>query len=440
MSASIATLRIPALAVVAVAAGAAALVVHVHAPATSAPQVTAPAPTAQPAPSQAGLPAQIAQLQQRLRVVPGDWESWGTLGLDYVQQARVTVDPTYYPKAEQVLRRSLSLNRSDNIVAMAGEAALSAARHDFRGALAWARRGLQVDPRNGVLLGALDDALTQLGDYAGAARAAKAMETVDPGTSAEARLSYVAELQGDIRGAETWMRLALDDAGSAADVAFTRYYLGDLALASNHPQQALAHYNAGLAADPSYTALLEGKARAEQALGQTQAALRDFARVVNEVPMPSYVVEYGDLLQATGDRSGAAAQYALVRVEEKLFRANGVALDSDATLFEADHGSPVQAVTLGRAAIASRPFLDSYDAYGWALHRDGQNTAALAMINRALGTGMRNPLFYYHRGVVELELGRTAAGRADLRTALAINSAFSPLAAPIAHRLLAAAR
>jgi len=62
------------------------------------------------------------------------------------------------------------------------------------------------------------------------------------------------------------------------------------------------------------------------------------------------------------------------------------------------------------------------------------------MINRAHGTGMRNPLFYYHRGVVELELGRTAAGRADLRTALAINSAFSPLAAPIAHRLLAAAR
>jgi tetratricopeptide (TPR) repeat protein len=188
-------------------------------------------------------------------------------------------------------------------------------------------------------------------------------------------------------------------------------------------------------ADPSYAPLVEGRARAEAALGETAAALRDFARVVSIVPAPSYLVEYGELLQATGDSVGAQQQFALVRTEERLFRANGVALDSDATLFEADHGSPAAAVALGRQAVVTRPFLDSYDAYGWALHRAGSDKAALAMADRALRTGYRNALFRYHRGVIELSLHKVTAGRADLRAALRINPAFSPLAAPIARRL-----
>lgn len=387
-----------------------------------------------------GLGADIARLQQRLRQVPRDWESWGTLGLDYVQQARVTVDPAYYPKAQQALQRSLALDGSDNIVGIAGEAALAAARHDFRAALSWARRGLRVDPQSAVLYGALDDAQTQLGDYAAAERAAVRMENLEPGTGAEARLSYAAELRGDVTAAQSFMRLALTDAGTAADVAFTRYYLGDLALNCGHPDQALVQFAAGLAADPSYVALVEGRARAEAALGQTAKAERDFARVVDEVPAPAYVIEYGELLQSTGDLTGARRQYDVVRTEQQLFRANGVSLDSDATLFEADHGDPKIAVAIGRRAIVTRPFLDSYDAYGWALHRVGRNTEALAMADRALATGMRSALFRYHRGVIEMALGRTTAGVRDLRAALRINFAFSPLAAPVARQLLRSAR
>src|SRR4051812_8635749 len=51
----------------------------------------------------------IASLQARLKAVPTDASSWATLGLAYVQEARVTADPSYYPKAEGALRRSLRL-------------------------------------------------------------------------------------------------------------------------------------------------------------------------------------------------------------------------------------------------------------------------------------------------------------------------------------------
>jgi cytochrome c-type biogenesis protein CcmH/NrfG len=46
----------------------------------------------------------IARTQDHLRATPGDWQAWAGLALDYVEQAKVTVDPTYYPKAAAALR------------------------------------------------------------------------------------------------------------------------------------------------------------------------------------------------------------------------------------------------------------------------------------------------------------------------------------------------
>ena len=332
--------------------------------------------------------------------MPGDWPAWATLGLDYVEQARRTVDPTYYPKAAAALRRSMQIHPRGNFIAMAGEAALASAQHRFHDALRWARRGVRIDPHSAVLQGALADALTQLGRYDAAARAARRMELLRPGSDAEARLSYAAELRGDIPRAEMLMRESRARAVGPDDVAFADYYLAELARTSGRPQAALRFAQHGLMALPSSAMLLEARARAEVALGDNDAARRDFAAAIARVPQPSYVLEYGDLLQSLGMHAAARKQYALFRIEQRLFRANGVTLDSDATLFEANHGDPAKAVRLGRAAIRTRPFLDSYDAYGWALHRAGRDRAALVAVNKALSTGVHNALFTHHRHVI----------------------------------------
>jgi len=405
------------------ATGTVLLAAGVLATALPAPQAAAPRPTAaakSAAPVASGsseLDREIVRVQQHLADVPKDAGDWATLGFDYVQQAKLTVDPSYYPKAAAALRRSLRLDSRDNFIALAGEASLDAALHDFTGALHWARRGLRVDPRSAPLLGALTDALTQLGRYQAAARAAARMEAVSPGTPAEARLSYSAELRGDIPAAVRLMQRALDDAAAPSDVAFARYYLGQLALSSGRPVTALQQFRRGLGAVPSDAASLEGRARAEAALGRTRAALRDFAAVVARVPQPGYVLEYGALLSRLGRHSQAEREWALFRTEEKLFRSNGVNLDSDAVLFEADHGDPAVAVRLGRRALRTRPFLDTYDAYAWALHRAGNDTAALAASNTALATGMHNPLFLRHRALIERSLGMRSLMRRDLAAA-----------------------
>ena len=193
----------------------------------------------------------------------------------------------------------------------------------------------------------------------------------------------------------------------------------------------------GTAADPRNPALRAGQARAEAALGMTDAAAADWAQVVATVPLPQYLVEAGDFFASTGRSAQAQQAYRLFDAENALYTASGVALDTDPALFYADRGDPARALRAAEAGIALRPFLEMDDAYAWALHADHRDTEALAWSNRALATGMRNATFTFHCGMIEKALGRTADARRDLTAALAINPHFNPLQAPVARAALA---
>jgi tetratricopeptide (TPR) repeat protein len=413
-----------------------AVVLWAARPSPGRPAAARPASASEPTDAADILSRQIDALQRRLKATPSDYTSWATLGIDYIQKAKDTVDPAYYPKAAGVLQRSLRLNSTDNFVAMVGMADLRAAEHQFADALSWARRANRIDPYNSTVYGALNDAYTQLGRYDDAAQAAQKMVDLEPGTPSLARAEYVFELRGQVDLARTAMQRALEDASSPAQQAFAHYYLGELAFTQGDAAQALIEQNAGLRADPAYPDLLAGKAKAEAALGQEQAALRDYAALVARVPQPQYLIEAGEYLQSLGLTERAQQYYDLFATEAKLFTGNGVQLDVEPTLFYADHGDPALAMTYGRSGIRMRPFLEMDDAYAWALHANHRETEALVWANKAMSTGMRNALFAYHRGMIERSLGDPAAARHDLSQALALNPAFNPLQAPVARRAL----
>jgi len=412
------------------------------APWPAAPTGTSAAPgTAGDAPAAADpLAADISGVQAHLRRTPDDAVALGALGLDYVQQAKATADPTYYPKAEAALKRSLALDPAGNFTAMGGMAALEAGRHHFALALTWAKRAIAANSYNASLYGTLADAYTQLGRYADAADAVQHMVDLRPGSPSLSRASYVAELRGDIPTARTDMQRALNDAAGPSDQAFAYYYLGELAFNNGDPATELSEAQAGLRVAPTYTALLQAKARAEAALGRTGAAITDLTQAVQRVPQPEYVLQLGELYQSLGRTKEAGQQYQIFRAEQRLFTANGVALDSDAALFEADHGNAQRALTIARQGIATRPFMDTHDALAWALHAGGQDQEALAQSDHALAQGTRNALFHYHRAMIEQALGDDSAARTDLTQALAINPHFSPLHASRARAALAALR
>ncbi|HEX2424908.1 MAG TPA: tetratricopeptide repeat protein, partial [Actinomycetota bacterium] len=269
----------------------------------------------------------ITQLQQRLRDAPGDWNAANGLGLAYVQEARITADPSYYPRAEAILNASLETHPHDNPGAYVGLAALAAARHDFAEALRDGERAKRLDPYDGAVYGVIGDALVELGRYDAAAAAFQTMVDTSPGLSSYARVSYLRELRGDVPGAITAMQAARDVAGTPQDTSWAAYQLGELAWNAGDVAEAAARYREASQLDPSWVPPLAGLAKVAWARGDATRAIAGYRDVVARSPLPGYVVALGDLLATTGDREGTREQYGLARAEAALFRANGVNVD-----------------------------------------------------------------------------------------------------------------
>jgi tetratricopeptide (TPR) repeat protein len=386
------------------------------------------------------LGATIATLQARLQQVPGDWQASASLGLAYVQEARVTADPSYYPKAQQILHTSLRTHAHDNVDAWVGLASLSAARHHFVEAAAQGERALKIDPYLAAIYGVIGDAQLELGHYDDAFATFQKMVDTQPGLASYARVSYARELTGDVEGAVQAMRAARSVAGSPDDAAWVAYQLGELAWNAGDVNEAADRYREAQELDPTWVPPLAGMARVAWARGDTAAAIASYREVVTRYPAPENVIALGDLLTLSGDRTGADQQYALARAEAKLFAANGVNVDLELALFDADHGDPSAAVKAAKTEWRRRHSIHVADAYAWALHAAGRDEEAVAYARRALALGTRSALFRYHAGMIQLALGHDGAARTDLRLALSINPNFSILGAPTARRSLASIR
>ncbi|WP_344120428.1 tetratricopeptide repeat protein, partial [Planosporangium flavigriseum] len=379
----------------------------------------------------------IARQQKRLREVPGDWRAWAALSSAYLEKARVSADPTYYPKAEGTARESLTRRAEGNADALVALGALANARHDFAAARDQARAALAVNPASADAYGVLADAFTQLGDAAGATDAVQHMLDLRPGLPAYARASYDLELRGLVDQAADLMRRALDNAVDPYDTAFCHNQLGDLAWQVGDVAGAERAYAAALAADPESIAARRGQARTAAATGRTDVALSAYAELTRRTPTPSDLLEYADLLRAAGQDAQAAEQLRLATAAHTLFTANGGVDGLAAAALALADNRPADAVEAARAEWARRQHVDVADTLAWALHRAGQDTEASAYAKRVAATGARAAGYAYHLGMIELALGQRDEARASLTRALQTNPHFSPIDAPTARKALA---
>ncbi|MEV8632866.1 hypothetical protein AB0395_14525 [Streptosporangium sp. NPDC051023] len=393
-----------------------------------------PAPTATTSPADrpglagTSLPATspsgtIEALSARLRRLPRDHQAWAQLGMAYVQQARVTADPSFYPKAEGALTRAAELSPGDFAV-LTGQAALAAGRHEFAEAVRLATRSAEVNPYGQGAQAVLADAYTQLGRYGEATRAVDRMMELRPGVTAFTRASYDAEIRGERDLAREMLERALDDAFAPSDIAYCRHYLGELALHSGDLRGATEQYRLALKADPGFTPALAGTARAAALGGRLREAADLYATVVSRLPLAQYVTEYGEVLAKAG--GNPAPQWTLLRAQQVLTEQAGVRDDLTWAEFEADHGSPALAVRHAEAEYGRNPNVVAADALAWALHREGRDREALPYARKATSTGWRNALLLNHRAEIERALGLTRESKRSFSLAHEADPAFSP--------------
>ena len=386
--------------------------------------------------SGADLSDSIDALQRRLQRLPEDQSAWAALGFAYVAQARRTADPSYYDKADEALSRSLELEPDANADALAGQAALANARHDFAGGRDLALAAVEADAYDSTARGVLADAQLELGELGAALDSLDAMLGLRPGVPSFTRVAYTYELRGDVGNARYSLERALDVSSSSGDASYVLLQLGDLAWSQGDYAAADEHYADGLRRDPGQVALLASQARSAASQGRADEAVEAYADVVDRLPQPSYLVEYGELLDSLGRTEDAAEQYAVADAAAALFQASGSVQDVEMVLYQADHGRPAAALATAEAQYDSRRSPQVLDAMAWALHANGRDAEALALAEQVEAAGTKNATWAYHRGMIQLALGETDAARTSLESAFATNPAFSPLHAPLGRAAL----
>jgi tetratricopeptide (TPR) repeat protein len=398
----------------------------------------------EPAPSVASLPdprpqgqRAVEDAQARLLRAPTEPRAMTQLASAYLQRARETGDPTYYTRADALVSAAYREIPADvEVLITAGSLALS--RHDFVAALDWGTRAVARGPSRPAAYGVLVDAQIELGRYDEAIATAQDMADLRPDLASYTRISYLRELHGDVSGAIEAMRLAIQAGPLTGEAtAWCDVQMGNLYFATGDLESAERAYQRSLKRIDGYSHGSAGLARVQAARGDLDSAAILYERAVARLPLPEYVGALGDLHARRGEVGAAERAYALVEVEHRLFIANGVRVDADLALFDADHGGDLaRAVEVARAEYAIRPSVHIADILAWAELQSGDAPSALRHSGDALRLGSQDPLLLYHAGVIAQAAGEPARARKLLQRAYDLNPQFSLLwADDLARRL-----
>ena len=372
---------------------------------------------------------------------PRDYIALGNLGTLYEGRARLTGDIADYARAQQDLAAALAIEPADLSIKTT-HARILASLHDFAGALAEDQAILRQDPTQLPALATEGDAELELGDVAGAATAYDALAKATPGAAVDARLSRLAFIQG--RPDDAW-RLAQQGYTEASSegqtgpsLSWYAYVLVTLALPAGRPADALDWFQRARSDWSGSFLATAGVARAEAALGQTDAAIRDYGAAIAISPQPDTLAILGDLYALNGQPKLASQQYATVEAIAHLAAVNEQVFNRQLVLFSVNHDRDLpQALTLAQNEIAVRKDAYGYDALAWALLANGRAADAQVAIDQALGFGTVDPLLQYHAGLIAQALGQRDQAIGLLDAALAPTGGLDPLATSRAQAALA---
>jgi len=391
--------------------------------------------------SRDGLSQALATLTARVTANAADDQAAVALADVLMRQARVTGDGSLPRRAEVALTDTIAATDSYLGRRMLGAVYLS--QHRFLAALEAGRRAQQIRPDDSWNYGVIGDAAIELGRYDEAFAAFDRMSSLKPTAAAYARIAYARELQGNLDGAVTAMRMAIE-ATSPQDpegIAWAWSQLGALHLQSGEIDQAATAYDRALFSFPRHPYARVGQARVAVARGDFDRGLEIYREQLVLTPTPELAAQIGDLLQRGGDMEGARASWAEAqRLELEGWKHESPQPAALARLLAERDLQPQEAVRLAREAARDRDDIFTNDALAWSLYRTGAFDDAWAASERARRTGTRDRRILFHAAAISAARGDKATARDFAMRALDGHREFDVIAAPAAKALLAELR
>jgi tetratricopeptide (TPR) repeat protein len=389
--------------------------------------------------------------QWRVSLDPTSYFDYDRLGTAYMQKARETGEITYYQLAEQALEKSLLLESThpEAASATAHLADVYFAEHRFSDAIRWARQALSFKTGDVSEYATIGDCMMNLGDYDGARVAfANLMPSISrpymgPALTylRESRLAALDFAEGralqSIRRMENAIAAARSAGMRAENIAWTEYMLGYEYFRVGQVAKAEKSYTGSLKDYPAYHRSLAGLAELRASQGHFDESIRLYQQAISVIPMPVYVAELGDVYAKTGRTEDAKKAYDLVEYIARLSTLSQSVFNRELALFYADHDLKLdKAVTLARNELAAREDVYTWDTLAFALYKNGRDQEAAAADVNALRLGTRDPLLFFHAGMIAHVRGDDRRARQYLQRALALNPHFHIFYADQAGQIL----
>jgi tetratricopeptide (TPR) repeat protein len=272
-------------------------------------------------------------------------------------------------------------------------------------------------------LGLLGDALMEQGRLDEAAAAYQQMLDLKPFFQSYTRAAHMRWLKGDLDGAITAIRLAIDAASprDPESSAWARTRLAAYELQRGKLAEAESAAAAALEKEPGYAAALLTLGRIRIAQRRAADALDVLRRAARLNPLPEYQWALADALRLQGlDAEAAGMEQALLT--------NGAASDPRTlSLYLATRRTqPQDALQLAEAELRSRADIFTLDAHAWALAANGRIDEALTVVTRAVAAGTRDARLFLHAGVIHAAAGRTRDAARWLRAAAELRPMLLP--------------
>ncbi|HEX8652414.1 MAG TPA: tetratricopeptide repeat protein [Pyrinomonadaceae bacterium] len=240
-----------------------------------------------------------------------------------------------------------------------------------------------------------------------------------------ARLAHFEARMGDPASAERLYLEAEDEitAKEMRSLAWVELQRGLLHLMHGRYDEASTHYQRAERAYSGYWLVDEHVAELLGAQGKYEEAVALYQKVVARVPKPELQQALGELCTLMDEPAQAERWFekALAAYLESAAQ-GGVHYYHHLVDFYADvRRDGREAVNWARKDVSLRENFSTQAALAWALYRDGQLDEALARINQALSSGVKDAHIFSQAATIHRALGASDQGDRYLQMAAEIN-------------------